>query len=155
MAYTPTEWECGDLITAERMNKIETALAELSASAGGGGVDAVILLNNRNYAEGEDPRYNIVYGSYDAVRAKLVGDYDNAITGGGRFAATTMPVVVYGEESVGMSGFERGARTNYQFANYIRLWLEDEGFVDEEYISIQVNGNSLKWTSDGTIVLDQ
>ena len=32
-AYNPTTWECGDLITAEKMNKIEQGIA----NAGGGG----------------------------------------------------------------------------------------------------------------------
>ena len=27
MAYTPTEWSCGDTITADKLNKIENALA--------------------------------------------------------------------------------------------------------------------------------
>ena len=36
MAYTPTEWNCGDTITAEKMNKIESELQTLSESSGGG-----------------------------------------------------------------------------------------------------------------------
>ena len=28
MAYTPTEWACGDTITAEKLNKLENGLAE-------------------------------------------------------------------------------------------------------------------------------
>ena len=28
MAYTPTEWNCGDTITAEKMNKIEQGIAD-------------------------------------------------------------------------------------------------------------------------------
>ena len=33
MAYTPTNWQDGDVITAEKMNKLEQGVAE-----GGGGV---------------------------------------------------------------------------------------------------------------------
>ena len=32
MAYEPTVWQCGDVITAEKLNKIEQALA----NSGGG-----------------------------------------------------------------------------------------------------------------------
>ena len=34
MAYTPTEWACGDAITAEKLNKIESELEALSQSGG-------------------------------------------------------------------------------------------------------------------------
>ncbi len=37
--YVPTEWECGDVITAEKMNKIESELAYLSENCGGGECD--------------------------------------------------------------------------------------------------------------------
>lgn len=33
--YTPTTWQCGDVITAEKMNKIEQGIA--NAGGGGGG----------------------------------------------------------------------------------------------------------------------
>ena len=33
MAYTPTEWTSGDVITAEKLNKIEGGVAESGASA--------------------------------------------------------------------------------------------------------------------------
>ena len=35
MSYTPTEWKCGDTITAEKLNKLENGLAEC---CGGGDV---------------------------------------------------------------------------------------------------------------------
>lgn len=38
MAYTPTEWACGDTITAEKLNKLEEGLAECC----GGGTVRVI-----------------------------------------------------------------------------------------------------------------
>lgn len=34
MAYEPTVWECGDKITAEKLNKLETAVEELSENGG-------------------------------------------------------------------------------------------------------------------------
>ena len=30
MAYTPTNWECGDVVTAELLNKMEEAIETLS-----------------------------------------------------------------------------------------------------------------------------
>ena len=33
MAYTPTEWQCGDTITADKLNKLEQGVA--NASGGG------------------------------------------------------------------------------------------------------------------------
>lgn len=38
MSYTPTEWDIGDVITAEKMNKLERAVA------GGGGYDLVLTV---------------------------------------------------------------------------------------------------------------
>ena len=31
MAYTPTEWECGDSVTVEKMNKIESGVSEIAS----------------------------------------------------------------------------------------------------------------------------
>lgn len=37
MSYTPTEWDSGDIITAEKLNKIEQGISEASSSGGSGG----------------------------------------------------------------------------------------------------------------------
>lgn len=34
MAYTPNEWQCGDIVTAEKLNHIEKGVAEVSANSG-------------------------------------------------------------------------------------------------------------------------
>ena len=39
MAYTPTNWECGDVVTAEALNKIENGIA----NASGGGNEIVVI----------------------------------------------------------------------------------------------------------------
>lgn len=36
MAYTPTNWQCGDVVTAEALNKIEQGIASASGGSGGG-----------------------------------------------------------------------------------------------------------------------
>ena len=40
MAYTPTEWKCGDSITVEKMNKIERGIADASS---GGAVEVEVI----------------------------------------------------------------------------------------------------------------
>ena len=40
MAYEPTTWNCGDTITAEKLNKLENGLAECC----GGGTEPLILM---------------------------------------------------------------------------------------------------------------
>lgn len=42
MAYTPTEWKTGDVVTAAKLNNMENGIA----SAGGGGGSAMILTAN-------------------------------------------------------------------------------------------------------------
>lgn len=37
MAYTPTNWECGDVVTAEKLNKLEEAVEDLSIAIDGEG----------------------------------------------------------------------------------------------------------------------
>lgn len=44
MAYNPTEWKCGDTITAEKLNKMEDGIA----NAGGGYADYNLYRGRRN-----------------------------------------------------------------------------------------------------------
>lgn len=46
MAYEPTEWKCGDTITAERLNKLEQGVANI-----GGGTEPLIV----TYTEETEP----------------------------------------------------------------------------------------------------
>lgn len=46
MAYTPTEWNCGDTITAEKLNKLENGLAECC----GGGTEVIDVKIVTSYA---------------------------------------------------------------------------------------------------------
>lgn len=34
MSYEPTNWTCGDIVTAEKLNKIENELETLSSGGG-------------------------------------------------------------------------------------------------------------------------
>lgn len=38
MAYEPTEWKSGDVITSTKLNKLENGVAEISGGGTGGGV---------------------------------------------------------------------------------------------------------------------
>lgn len=52
MAYTPTQWNTGDDVTAAKLNKIENGIA----NAGGGGVDVQVWQVDSSgtlYAEGD------------------------------------------------------------------------------------------------------
>ena len=40
MAYTPTVWQCGDVVSAEKLNKLENGLAEC---CGGGGAEPLAV----------------------------------------------------------------------------------------------------------------
>lgn len=42
MSYTPTEWKTGDVITAEKLNKLEDGVANAGGDSGGGVLIATI-----------------------------------------------------------------------------------------------------------------
>ena len=50
MSYTPTEWNCGDTITADKMNKIEQGIADCC----GGGAEPLEVTIRAIYDEAED-----------------------------------------------------------------------------------------------------
>ena len=47
MSYTPTNWDNGDVITAEKLNKIEQGISEAS-SGGSGGENFIVHLSGEN-----------------------------------------------------------------------------------------------------------
>lgn len=51
MAYTPTEWKCGDTITAEKLNKMEDGIA----NAGGGSEPLIFTATEREATTEECP----------------------------------------------------------------------------------------------------
>lgn len=63
MAYEPTEWKCGDTITAEKMNKIEAELQTLSES-GGGGTDYYLIEFHTDPETGDSHLSIIPNGNY-------------------------------------------------------------------------------------------
>ena len=61
-SYTPTEWHDGDLITVERMNKIEEGIVNASATGGDGGVLCVDVDDNGVMQE----TYQTIYDAMSA-----------------------------------------------------------------------------------------
>ena len=97
MGYTPNTWVVGDVITAEKMNALEQAVAEAS-QGGGGGVDAIIWFKNSTVGwqvEGDfnaalakissgKPIVAVVYANYQESSASYWWDfYNNKILGCG------------------------------------------------------------------------
>lgn len=50
MTYTPTVWECGDVITAEKLNKLEQAVAQ-----GGSSAPLIVTMSDRDATIEECP----------------------------------------------------------------------------------------------------
>ena len=66
MAYNPTTWECGDTITAEKLNNIEDGIQEALECCGGGGGSASSLEVGMTI-DGEDAILNKTWQEiYDA-----------------------------------------------------------------------------------------
>ena len=86
MSYTPTQWQTGDTITAEKLNHIEQGLFET--------VDNVIILNDKaepfivtltptaqDFSGTMDKTPKEIYDAYMAgrqIRAKMLGIYGDA-----------------------------------------------------------------------------
>lgn len=68
MSYTPTNWKAGDVITSEKLNKLENGVA--AAGSGGGAFSKIVTINMKTYGNlnvgvsGTDPS---VGGEYQEV----------------------------------------------------------------------------------------
>lgn len=63
MSYIPTEWQTGDIVTAEKLNKLEEGVA--SGGGGGGG-----LLVTMTFGEGGDTA--TLNKNYNEIRAAVL-----------------------------------------------------------------------------------
>ena len=76
MAYTPTAWDCGDVVTAEKLNKIEEAIQLLSES--GGSTAPLIISYDHEDSSTSPPReytdttWQAVYDALEDGRMVLV-----------------------------------------------------------------------------------
>ena len=77
MAYTPTEWKNGDVITAEKLNKIEDGITDASS-----GSEVFIITFTNNSSDVYNPTFVTdktfdevadAYNSGKIIRAKITG----------------------------------------------------------------------------------
>lgn len=84
MAYTPTNWKDGDIISAEKMNKLEQGVAE----SGGGGVLLVNVTESSDGGGGSvavnsaSPMLNSVGDSSTFTADKTYAEVDAAVKAG-------------------------------------------------------------------------
>lgn len=120
MAYDPYEWECGETITAEKLNRIEEAIAELSQ--GGSGLEPMYV----EWDHYDQPRtyYNYtwreVYEGFKQGRLVYWG-VDNMDENHAELSPLTFMawygnvvggVVVFGVDDVGNQGFAVSLRAD-------------------------------------------
>ena len=67
MPYTPHQWEVGDVITAERLNDIESGIQEAAES--GGGYDIIISTTE---FDSESSHYTVEHMDWASVKAKVL-----------------------------------------------------------------------------------
>ena len=135
MGYTPHTWDTGDVITAERLNKMENGIA---AGGGGGGYDAEVFVAD----DGSVVTCSIISGTYAAIAAMLENDevprilvrYKGQYTGEG-WASDTVAITYYAPLytvpvfNFGACGFNT---SNGTFTNFAFFWdAEDNvGLMD-------------------------
>lgn len=79
MAYEPTEWKCGDTITAEKLNKLEEAVA----NAGGGAEPLIIRFTGETVSLGDttfkltDTLASDAYNAFVSGRSVMVVNNDD------------------------------------------------------------------------------
>lgn len=69
MSYTPTNWDNGDIITAEKLNKIEQGISDISNSSGGGdtgGTFVVEVVQEEGSRARLTATWNELKAAYDA-----------------------------------------------------------------------------------------
>lgn len=131
MAYTPTQWNTGDTITASALNKIENGIAN---AGGGGGWDAVIRLTHANNT-GLDTDVNltpsIVSGSFAQLHDKISNggcpcilvEYYHPY--GYQFAIPMGYVKYASEGNINIQVVGVSAITNWTVINYGELFWND------------------------------
>lgn len=68
MAYTPNEWQCGDVISAEKMNNLEEGIQEaLDCCSGGGSADVGYSCEETRDVAFEGSLTTTSYGSYSGT----------------------------------------------------------------------------------------
>lgn len=87
MAYNPTNWECGDVVTAEKLNKLEEAVEDLSIAIDGEGGLVITGDHTGEATEDQCPDGGTVFYTsttwqevYDAMHSQKVVIYDDGMS---------------------------------------------------------------------------
>lgn len=74
MSYTPTEWKTGDIVTAEKLNKLEEGVA--SGGGGGGGIFWINVTWDDNDVGTLDKTFNEILSAVGDGLLPIVKLYD-------------------------------------------------------------------------------
>ena len=72
MAYEPTVWKSGDVVTSDKLNKLEQGVA---SSGGGGGGGGVLLVHEDGETGILDKTWQEIHDADVAFMESVVGDY--------------------------------------------------------------------------------
>lgn len=73
MAYTPTNWECGDVVTAELLNKLEEAVENLSVIVDGmDGGDSKFVIGVDTSTNTLDKTWQEIYDAMNQGQSAVV-----------------------------------------------------------------------------------
>ena len=73
MAYTPTNWECGDVVTAELLNKLEEAVENLSVIVDGmDGGDSKFVIGLDGSTNTLDKTWQEIYDAMNQGQSAVV-----------------------------------------------------------------------------------
>ena len=78
MSYTPTMWQCGDVITAEKMNKIENGIAE--CCSGGGEPLILTAIDDEEYFMILSETFGTIKTAYMSNVLVLYAELDDDVT---------------------------------------------------------------------------
>lgn len=124
MSYTPTTWVTGDIVTADKLNNLESGV--LSVNGGGGGVEFITkTYNGATSTYSLDKTYNEI----------------SAMVEGGK-----LPVILYDNKSVGEINLVSTYYSDYEDETEIYVVQDTGGY---EYTADSADGE-LTYTAGGS-----
>ena len=103
MSYTPTVWATGDVVTAEKLNKLEQGVAAAGGGSGGGGNVLVVNVTATSTSDGDtvtfDKTFAELKAAYESNAVMLckvkIEDNVNAVYGNGIAFLTYRPAAQF------------------------------------------------------------
>ena len=120
MAYTPTEWECGDVVTAEKLNNIEEGIQEALESGGGGAEPLVVHEDGDTYTL--DKTWQEIYDAYPNVAI-----YTAASDGVSAYTKSLITEVKYDHGEYSVKSSHEGDRYATDDADGYPVYIEGQG----------------------------